>query len=172
VVEGGGAAAEPVLAWQYARGRAERCADDAALLAALAGRRPLAEVDIPAGSAVTAAGLASFAAAAAGPQAAGPAGAVRPWLVLSAAGCEWGHGQLGALAGLALGRLDLSGATGFTAADAAAFGAGCAALQAEGVMGRALELSAARSGLGRIAALHHRPSTPYQICCHIRRLCF
>ena len=67
-----------------------------------------------------------------------------PAALIGTAWCLRSGGQLGALAGLSLGKLDISRVAGFTVQDAAAFGAGCAALQAGGVMGAGLELVAAQ----------------------------
>ena len=81
---------EPVLVRQWAVGRVTRCADDEALLAALTGAGPLAEVVIPAGSKrLTAGGLAAFVQRAAAGQVCGLAGSTRPGLVLTVERNDW-----------------------------------------------------------------------------------
>eukprot|EP01052_Picozoa_sp_SAG31_P028959 SAG31_NODE_2839_length_5017_cov_2.311102_2_plen_771_part_00 len=153
---------EPVLSRQWTAGHSVRCSTDEALLASLS-NSPLAAVTIAPGSdTITTEGLAEFVHRASLAQASGGLdGSVRPDLVLVVEKNDWRDKQLGALAGLAVAKLDISRVTGFTAEDAWKVGESWTMLQAKRIMSPQLELLAAQCdfGDGQLCGLLHANPT-------------
>lgn len=137
--------AEPLLPEFYAAGREVRCRDDDALLATVvsstaAPPTPIRRLILNSSSRVSTAGLTRFATEVRHLQ---EIGVWHHRLEIIAEGCgPWTDGELGALRGVALSKLDISGMRRIAAADVACLAAGIRSLQHQGRMGRDFALVA------------------------------